>query len=298
MQRGLAPLLLIVVGCQGPVGGPPLDLAIEDRWGSEARDRPDQTARDHTVDLATREAGTTRESGSLPDLDGDGIPDAEELALAKTYFPYLSLVPSDACPRHGVLFRLTPHPADASKRAIWYVVLYERDCGGLGHVGDDESFGALVDPTLPPPAGILALRAISHQGTLCEKKTTCGSLPGCEPCTTATRGGVAVPVVFSSLNKHGGYVKESTCDLNLLCDLGGCALNPQASTPSFVNAGEPGKPLVTDLSTQGFITPQNGWSEAALEHYDPWGGAKFGGAGKVSEDLVDPAFVLSPTGCN
>jgi hypothetical protein len=283
-----------LAACQTPTGSA-FDLALADRASSgERRADLDRDTR-VPAEQGRHDTAAGRDAGG--DLDGDGIPDAEEHALAQAYLPHLSLSPQDACPRHGVLFRLAPHPKDKSKLALWYVVLYERDCGGLGHVGDDEVFGALVDPKLPPPAGLLALRAISHQGTLCEKRTSCGSLPGCEPCATAPRGGVQLPVVFASLNKHGGYVKESTCDLNVLCDFGGCALNPQPSVPPLVNAGEPGKPLVTDLTAQGFITQQNGWGEAALEHFDPWGGASFGGAGRVSEDLVDPAFLIDPAGC-
>jgi hypothetical protein len=296
MGRRLLLALSSALACSAS-GPPPLDLAPGREGGERSeRDRslePDLAARDG----AARAELPPREAAAVLDGDGDGIADAEEQALAEKYFPYLSLSPSDACPRHGVLYRLAPHPADASKLAVWYVVLYEKDCGALGHVGDDEVFGALLDPKLPPPAGLLALRAISHQGTVCEKKTSCGSLPGCEPCATAARGGQQVPVVFSSLNKHGGYVKESTCDLNVLCDLGGCALASTPSAPPLVNAGEPGKPLVQDLTTQGFINAKNGWSEAALQHYDPWGGKKFGGAGKVSDDLVDAAFVIGPAGC-
>jgi len=298
MRRALAAFLLALLGCRGPAGEPAADLSTADLEGADRARLDLSPPRDRSpADLGARDSILPEAKAEL-DADGDGIPDADELMLAEKYFPYLSLSPSDACPRHGVLFRLCPHPADAAKLAVWSVVLYEKDCGGLGHAGDDEVFGALLDPKLGPPAGIVGLRAISHQGTICEKRTTCGSLPGCEPCTTAARGGVQVPVVFSSLNKHGNYVKESTCDLNLLCDLGGCELNPQPSAPPFVNAGEPGKPLVTDLSTQGFITAQQGWAEAALAHYNPWGGTKFGGAGEVSKDLDDPAFLLSPTGCN
>jgi hypothetical protein len=109
-------------------------------------------------------AGSAGAAGNAGvDADGDGLIDAQELAIAQSYYPYYSVSPSDKCPLHGVLFRASPHPADASKIALWYVVLYENDCGAGGHVGDDEVFGALVDPSVPPPAGLLALRAISHQ---------------------------------------------------------------------------------------------------------------------------------------
>ena len=104
-------------------------------------------------------------------------------------------------------------------------------------------------------------------------------------------------VVFTSVNKHGGYVNEQICDANLICDFGGCALNPKPSNPPMTNAGEPGKPLVTDLTTQGFITTANGWKETKLLHFNPWSASKFGGAGVVSDDLTDKAFMVSPSGC-
>jgi hypothetical protein len=60
--------------------------------------------------------------------------------------------------------------------------------------------------------------------------------------------------------------------------------------PPIVNAGEPGHPLVGDLTTQGFITAQNGWKNMELFHFDPWADKTFGGAGNISHDLVDPAY--------
>jgi len=237
------------------------------------------------------------DAGTPVDADGDGLDDATERAVAESYYPYYSIAPADKCPLHGVLFRATPHPEDSSKIALWYVVLFEKDCGTGGHVGDDEVFGALVDPKLPAPAGLLALRAISHQGTLCEQKTTCGTVPGCSPCASANKNGKPTFIVFPSVNKHGNYVDEGKCDLSIVCDFGGCTLNPNPDTPPFENAGEPGKPLTNDLTASGFITSANGWSEATLMGFDPWGSVDFGGAGSVADDLVDPAFLISPSGC-
>ncbi len=240
-------------------------------------------------------ADATPDTGAV-DADGDGVDDALELQLAQKYFPYYSIAPGDKCPLHGVLFRLTPHPDNQSWLAVWYVVLFERDCGANGHVGDDEVFGGVIDPNQPAPDGLLAVRAIAHQDTVCGNTTTCGSLPGCSPCTMA--GSPPTPVVFSSINKHGGYVKEQTCDLNVICDFGGCTLNPAASVPPFVNAGEPSKPLVTDLTKDGFIQPAQGWTEPTLQGFNPWGGQDFGKAGNVTDDLTDPAFLVPAAGCN
>jgi len=233
------------------------------------------------------------------DSDGDGIDDALELSIAKEYFPYYSLSARDGCARHGVLFRLTPHPEDASKLMIWYVVLFERDCGtaGIGaHVGDDEVFGELVDPSKPAPSGILALRSISHQNTTCERVTTCGSLPGCSACEVANRSGRPYPVVFSSANKHGNYVSERACNL-WPCDFAACTLSASPDVPPFMNAGEPGMPMTNDLSDKGFVNSDHGWTEGELMHFDPWGGTNFGRAGDLTSDLTDESFLVSPRGC-
>jgi hypothetical protein len=256
---------------------------------------------------ASGTAGTSGSSGvgaaggsgaASVDADGDGLDDALELSLASEHFPYHSIHPDDKCPRHGVLFRATPHPDDATRVMIWYVVLFETDCGVTGHVGDDEVFGVVLDPSLPPGQSLLAVRAISHQGTLCEKVTTCGTLPGCKPCTLASKGGVDFPVVFASLNKHGQFVEESICDFSVICDLGGCSLNPAPTNPPFVNAGEPDKPLVNDLTANGFIAPTYGWTKSELFGFDPWANKQFGSAGNVTDDLTDSAFVVPISGCN
>jgi hypothetical protein len=249
-------------------------------------------AKSSATSLAAAAAGTC-------DSDGDGLDDDTELALAKDYFPYFSIDPREDCSRHGVLFRMSPHPDDPTKIAIWYVVLYEKDCGlrGLGsHVGDDESFGEIIDPKIPAPAGILAIRAISHQDTTCERVSTCGTLPGCAPCDTAVRSNQLYPIVYSSFHKHGNYANLATCT-SWLCDFHGCGLSGAADEPTFVNAGEPDRPLVRDLTTDGFVSPAKGWSESSLMHFDPWSEHKFGGAGNVTDDLLDAAFLISPSGC-
>jgi hypothetical protein len=246
---------------------------------------------------AAASAGAGAAGASFVDADGDGLDDAFELSLASNHYPYYSIHPDDKCPRHGVLFRATPHPDDAARVMIWYVVLFENDCGLTAHVGDDEVFGVVLDPALPPGQSILAVRAISHQGTWCEKVTTCGSLPDCKPCTFAQKGGVNLPVVFASVNKHGQFTEESSCDLSVICDMGGCALNPTPASPPFVNAGEPGKPLVNDLTLNGFITAANGWTKTELMGFDPWANQEFGSAGDVTDDLTDPAFVVPLSGC-
>src|SRR5437762_13217515 len=92
-----------------------------------AHRRPAMTASlfDPTIAAASRE----HPPDEARDADGDGIDDATELSLAQSYFPYFSIDPDDRCSRHGVLFRVTPNPDDPTEIAIWYVILFEHDCG-------------------------------------------------------------------------------------------------------------------------------------------------------------------------
>ena len=52
---------------------------------------------------------------------------------------------------------------------------------------------------------------------------------------------------------NGSYADEATCSGSFICDFGGCALAP-ADAPMLVNAGEPGHPLIHDLTAEGFVT--------------------------------------------
>ncbi|MBI5488324.1 MAG: hypothetical protein HY905_13405 [Deltaproteobacteria bacterium] len=229
---------------------------------------------------------------AVTDLDLDGVDDALEQRVAEEYLPFLSVDPDDGCARSIIVFRVRPHPEDATLLHVVMDRLFEEDCGLSGHVGDDEVFAMTVDPAVPAPAGILVVRAISHQDTLCEHVSECGRCgSGVEPCTAASRGGVpGFPVVFYSLGKHGSYMSEGSCDG--ACFLTNyCTLAPESSEPPMINVGEPGAPLVRDLTAAGMITAEAGWSEADLFGYDPWGPDDFGGAGSVAADLVDDAFL-------
>ncbi|MHB8875844.1 MAG: hypothetical protein ACYC8T_19320 [Myxococcaceae bacterium] len=65
---------------------------------------------------------------------------------------------------------------------VTYDHLFQTDCGLNGHPGDNEAFGVTINPAKPAPAGITALKAISHQGTACEKVTRCGTCNGLAAC--------------------------------------------------------------------------------------------------------------------
>lgn len=221
------------------------------------------------------------------DDDHDGVPDAVEAAAARAYLPFLSTHPDDACPLSGIVYRARPHPEDAALLHVVYSRLYQQDCGLGGHVGDNEAFGATIDVTRAPPAGLVALRAVSHQGTLCERTTDCGTCEGLNPCSAAPDGR---PVLFASKDKHAGAV-DLGAGCGLLSCFDSCELSDESSELALLNVGEPDAPLVRDLTAEGFVREEEGWSDAAVLHYDPWSDADFGTAGVVAGDLIDDAFL-------
>jgi hypothetical protein len=236
-------------------------------------------------------------TGQIVDNDQDGLDDAVEQQLAEAYLPFISLDPGDGCVLDGYVVRVRKHPMDPTKIHIIYDHLFQKDCGLGGHVGDDEVFGVAIDPKKPAPAGILAIKAASHQNTPCERDTTCTTCPGdARPkCDMAADAGAMWPVLYASKDKHGQYATKSMCSIFGTC-LDQCTLNPARRIAPIVNAGEPGHPLVHDLTDQGFINAAHGWTEAALMHVDPWAPGDFGGAGAIASDLVDPAFDVAPCG--
>lgn len=327
----VAAVLVILTSCSSTPGG--LDAALGDGAASDgaASDPSDGAAHDADprdgasphdsgpapIDAGPRDgAGTTDAAGtpadatspdtgaSTPpdagtsttprvDLDQDGLDDADEDRWARTYLPFLAVDPNDRCPRQAIVFRLRPHPARADRLLLVMVSLFETDCGAAGHVGDDEVFSLTIDPSLPAPGGILALRAIAHQSTACEEVSDCGTCPGLTACELHPRGGAPFPTVYFSTGKHGAYVSEAACDRS--CFFTNFCTPPAVGVePPMINAGEPGAPLVRDLTAAGLITAAGGWTAPEVMGFDPWGGLDFGGAGNVTDDLTDPAFVTPP----
>ncbi|HEY5948356.1 MAG TPA: hypothetical protein VIV40_22825 [Kofleriaceae bacterium] len=252
----------------------------------------------HDVDAAaaTDSSSVSIDSPAVVDNDADGLDDSYEQQLAADYLPYLSLDPGDGCPLSGLVARVRKHPADPSKILIVYSHLFQRDCGLAGHVGDNEAFGIAIDPNLPPPAGILAIRTASHQNTPCERISECSTcaLDSRTKCDMTTFSGAQWPVLYASKDKHGQYAAKSSCSLFGTC-FDQCTLNPAPQLAPVLDVGEPGHALTHDLTTDGFITPANGWTESSLMNFDPWDAATdFGGAGNVSGDLQDATFEPAP----
>ena len=219
-------------------------------------------------------------AATVVDLDRDGLDDAYEARIAADYLPVMAMHPSDACPLGGLLYRVRPHPLDASLLHVLYVHLLERDCGLTSHVGDDEVFAITVNPTLPAPTGITAMKAISHQDTICQRISECGSCNSLSACATPR-------TVYFSKDKHGAYLSLSACSLSCLDQ---CSAGQRPDIP-LANAGEPSAHLTEDLTDAGFITAANGWSQMSVFHFNPWQPmTPFGTAGVVADDLIDAAF--------
>ncbi len=223
------------------------------------------------------------------DRDGDGLDDAMELAWAQQYLPFLSISPEDHCPTAGIVVRVEPLPTPGFVR-VRYDVLYNQDCGVGGHIGDDERFAMTINVMMPPPDGIVTIKAVSHKGSACEKESDCGRCAGEMACATMVKNGTPWPAVWAARDKHGNYVDRATfCQVTNTC-LDDCDDNPTPAALPIVNVGEPCFPLVRDLTTEGFITAANGWTNQQLYNSDPWGGQPFGGASVIASDLTDPAF--------
>lgn len=275
--------------------GGEIDAGVSFDAGSGVADAGSVVPDAGSFDAGTRDSGvpdsTVPDAGVLVDLDLDGLSDAWELDVATRFLPVLSLHPQDGCPLGGLVFRLRPHPLapDSGLIAVTYTYLFERDCGLTSHPGDNEAFGATIDPSQPPERGITALRAIAHQNTVCSRTSTCGTCSGLSACERFAPN--EPPVLYSSKDKHAGYVSRASCGTFTCFDT--CAMGRRTGVP-LVNAGEPNAPLTRNLTDGGFITSANGWTDQQLFHFDPWGTPNFGRAGNVKGDLEDPAF-LTPT---
>lgn len=250
-MRGCA-WALVLAGCGTATG--PTDLASSDLLA---------------IDLHLTEA----------DRDGDGLDDADELALATRFLPYLSIAPLDGCKTSGLVFRVTP--ADGGRVRIRYAWLFDRSCDAVVSEGGGGAISMLVDPA---DETIVSLRAIARPGTSCQAVSTCGVCLGQTPC--ATLGTPARPAVWLSQDRHGLFVNRTLrCTQTGAC-AATCADAPTPGAPPMINAGEPFAPLTRDLTRDGFVRSDNGWQSPSLMHHDPWGGLPFGNGPSVSSLLV------------
>jgi hypothetical protein len=235
---------------------------------------------------------------AMADNDGDGLDDGLEDAVAANFFPYVWFdsgenggctdPATDGNPGTAVA-RVRPHPADASKIAISYAILYRRDCGdwwGGGHNGDVEPFTLTLAPNgaCQYGFGVLALKTIAHEGTAFEHVDQVAIGNACDWGRLAG-GSPQVARIYSAENKHGNYASLGSCEEG--------ALGNDHCSESFtrdynvVNAGEDGARRVDELS--GFQFPgEFAWT---AQPFSGSLGAGGGDAGLVRDKLLDDGLL-------
>ena len=210
------------------------------------------------------------------DIDGDGLDDSVEDALATWFFPWVwydsgenagCTHPASTAGNPGTaLARVRPHPADPGKIAIQYVILYQRDCGDFGgfssHAGDVEPFSVTLapNPACPYGFGAFSLKTVAHEGVpgqhvdqrLLGNSCTWGRAAGGSP---------YVARIYASENKHGNYASDASCD----AALGGLENCSESFTLPFnvFNVGEDHARRIDELS--GYQFPgEFAWSDVAF----------------------------------
>jgi hypothetical protein len=202
---------------------------------------------------------------AVNDVDNDGLDDVLEDQLAARFFPWVwfdggedagCTHPATTSGNPGTaLARVRPHPADPSKIAIQYVILYRRDCGDFGglssHNGDVEPFAITAAPNAACPHGYgaWALKTVAHEGVpgqhidqrFLGNSCTWGRAAGDPP---------SVARIYSSENKHGNYASDRSCDAGV----GGLDNCSETFTLPYnvFNVGEDGARRVDELSGHQF----------------------------------------------
>jgi hypothetical protein len=239
-------------------------------------------------------------ASATADGDGDGLDDSVEDALAARFFPWVwydsgenagCTHPASTAGNPGTaLARVRPHPADPSKIAIQYVILYQRDCGdfgGLGgHAGDVEPFSVALapNPACPYGYGAFSLKTVAHQGVPGQQLDQ--RLLG-NSCTWGRAAGGAPQMarIYASENKHGNYASDASCDA-AVSGLENCS---ESFTLPFnvFNVGEDHARRIDELS--GYQFPgEFAWTPVAFR-----GGLGngFGDAGLVRDKMLNDGLL-------
>ncbi len=189
------------------------------------------------------------------DLDGDGMDDAEELALANALMPTLVWAKGEQCGAHDALFQV--HPASPGHLKIVYALIFPEDCGfrssGFGgHPGDVQEIN--LDAVL----GDAGWRVASID------------LPWHEPFDPH-----GPARLFVSEGKHHIYPNLASCAGGRFFGLDHCgdgAVERPFLAPES-NVGEVNHPLVTTLERYA----KGPWAEGYAKE-TAWGPSLFGDA--------------------
>jgi hypothetical protein len=199
------------------------------------------------------------------DMDGDGLDDALEDALATRFFPWVwfdegedagCTHPATTSGTPGtVLARVRKHPNDPNKIAIQYVILYRQDCGDLfgikAHFGDVEPVAvtAAPNPACPHGYGAWGLKTVAHEGVPGQHTDQRFLGNSCNWGRVAG-GSQHVSRIYSSENKHGNYAGLDSCD-SALAGLEHCSESFTLPYNVF-NVGEDHARRIDNLTGYGF----------------------------------------------
>jgi hypothetical protein len=263
-------------GC--PPCSAPLGARCQDQWYSSALRCSDDTQ-------CGLSGACQKGYCVFHDGDADGLDDDFEREIAERNFPRVLLAQDEECGNPlGVIYRARRHPQNPNRIAITYMLLQPVDCGEFnGHDGDATTFAITVDLNAQPGrAATVGVKSWAHMGTVCGSTSSCETGAATDGCgETGNASSSSEVVIYMSRNKHEGYLWLSTCDANCLdsCSVGERIFGP------LLNVGEPGHPLVTDLTTQGFVQSADGWGDKLL-HFNPWSTVEFLGGGRLDTPLT------------
>ena len=213
------------------------------------------------------------------DSDRDGLDDRLEARLARAHFPtlheYVDGSERDECPQpkqRPVIYRARPRLVngvpDLSTVAITYILLYEEDCGPLGHAGDSEAFTVFVQRGQAGDSWrTVGAIAIAHQGSVAEKVSV-----------------GAGSDIWISRNKHANFATFAACgDSDIPGDI--CAeQGPSPDLQALLNAGEPSAPMSNDVGDAYQLFRGRGI----------WDHKPFLGAGSLTAQLVLDRQLTAP----
>jgi len=261
------------------VDAAPVDAAPIDAAPDAGPDAAPDAAPDAMPDAApTADASVPQPCGADCDADGDGLPDADEVALALRFEPHLWLSLREEGFRADRLPHFAVRPLPGGGRSIFYALAYFRDygdpdLGGLtGHRGDSELIVVEVTADASQAWQVDRVFLSAHYQSATDSS---GWYDAADLETSLDASGLAHPVVYVAEWKHGNYPDLGTCDqggwFTDHCEQG--TLEPLGIAPER-HLGGPAAPLLDEVVVNGnpewFFTEHRfcGWQEASPDEAD------------------------------
>lgn len=212
------------------------------------------------------------------DKDGDGLVDAWEALVLEHLRPRVELdeeeaMLTDAKGHFAIVARVTPRDAalGAKSTVIAYMMLgYARDygsCGITAHNGDSERV-ALELRVDGGDAFVRKAYTAAHEGAVTDDGHVYEGAALATDLRYLDEAKGPRWLVFPSANKHATYASIEACEAHssVPCVQEDCGADGVADRSAyrvlapFANAGEPSKPLLTDLASVGFPGDQ-AWAD-------------------------------------